>query len=80
MIELQIAVQLANPSSKNLSEGSEVVQQSKTTIEQPAHTPTRNEESATRKPWHPRNSGGYQEKQNFMPYHTYPHPWNPQTS
>ena len=39
-----------------------------------------NEDSAIRKPWQPRNSGGYQEQQNFMPYHTYPQPWNPQTS
>ena len=39
-----------------------------------------NEESTTRKPWQPRNSGGYQEQQNFMPYQAYPHPWNQQTS
>ncbi|CAF4347697.1 unnamed protein product, partial [Adineta steineri] len=39
-----------------------------------------NEDSATRKPWQWRNSGGYQEQQNFMPYHTCPQSWNPQTS
>ena len=38
--KLQTAVQLANPSSETLSEGNEAVQQSKTTVEQPAHTPT----------------------------------------
>ena len=39
-----------------------------------------NEESATRKPWHPRSLGGYQEQQNFMPYQAYPQPWKHQTS
>ena len=40
LFELQTAVQLANPYSETLSEGNKAVQQSETTIEQPAHTPT----------------------------------------
>lgn len=39
-----------------------------------------NEDSAQRKPWQPRNLEGFQEQQNFIPYHTYPQSWNPQTS
>ena len=40
----------------------------------------RNEDTAQRKPWQPRSSRGFQEQQNFMPYHTYPQSWNTQTS
>ena len=44
IFELQTAVQLANPSSETLSEGNEAAQQSKTTIEQSAHTLAREAE------------------------------------
>ena len=38
--ELQIVIQLPNPSSETTSEGKETMQQSETIVEQPAHTPT----------------------------------------
>lgn len=40
LTELQFAVQLPDPSSETTSGGKETMQQSETTIEQPAHTPT----------------------------------------
>ena len=39
MTELQTVVQLVDPPSETPSEGNEIVQQSNTTVEQPAHTP-----------------------------------------